>query len=248
MNITNKIVLVTGGGSGIGFEIAKLLGQKNNKVIIAGRTESKLQQAAAQLSNVSYIATDITSEKDLDKLVGHIKTTFGGLDILVNNAGQAYVYKLDKSENAYQKASEEMETNYLSIVRLTEKLLPVLKNSEEAAIVNVTSIVAFVPGINLPTYAASKAALHSYTRALRYTLALSTGIKVFELMPPLVNTGLSVEIGGENGMPPLEVAEGLIKGLETDEYELHIGKTADIYKLYLNSPQQALNALNQGRE
>ncbi len=248
MNIINKTILITGGGSGIGFEIAKLLSQKGNKVIITGRSEERLKKAAAQLSNVSFIATDVNSEADVNSLVAKINNEYGTLDILINNAGQAYVYRLDEAANAYDKAAEEMQTNYLSIIRLTEKLLPVLKSSKEAAIVNVSSIVAFAPGINLPTYAASKAALHSYTQALRYTLAKTTGIKVFELMPPLVNTELSAEIGGENGIPPLEVAEGLIKGLETDEYELHIGFTADFYKMFLSSPQEALNALNQGRE
>jgi uncharacterized oxidoreductase len=248
MNISNKTILITGGGSGIGFEMAKLLSQKGNKVIITGRTEAKLQKAASQLNNVSAIATDVNSETDVNNLVSHIKTEFGGLDILINNAGQAYTYKLGENVNAYDKAAEEMQTNYLSIVRLTEKLLPLLSASEDAAIVNVTSIVAFVPGINLPTYAATKAALHSYSQVLRFTLARNTGIKVFELMPPLVNTELSASIGGANGIPPLEVAERLIKGFEDDEYEIHVGKTADIYKLFLHSPQEALIALNVGRE
>src|SRR5260221_9153222 len=185
MNITNKTILITGGGSGIGFEIAKLLSQKNNKVIITGRSEARLQKAVAQLTNVNYVACDINSEKDINGLVKKIKEEFGSLDILINNAGQASVYKLDVEVNAYDKAVDEIHTNYLSVIRLTEKLLPVLSNQKEAAIVNVTSIVAFVPGINLPTYAASKAALHSYTQALRYTLAKTTNIKVFELMPPL---------------------------------------------------------------
>jgi len=88
--------------------------------------------------------------------------------------------------------------------------------------------------------------LRSYTQILRYTLA-NTGIKVFELMPPLVNTGLSVEIGGENGIPPLEVAEGLLESFANDNYEIHIGQTANLYKLFLSSPQEALLALNQGR-
>ncbi len=248
MNITNKTILVTGGGSGIGFEIAKLLGQKGNKVIITGRNEAKLQKAASQLNNVSFIAADVTSEADVNNLVEKINEEYGGLDILINNAGQANVYHLDEAVNAYDKASAEMETNYLAIVRLTEKLLPALKKSKEAAIVNVSSIVAFVPGVNLPTYAATKAALHSYTRALRHTISKKTGIKIFELMPPLVDTELSVEIDGKNGIPPLEVAEGLIKGFENDEYEMHIGNTADMYKLYLHSPQEALIALNKRRE
>lgn len=249
MNITGKTILITGGGSGIGFQTAKLLSERGNKVIITGRSEERLKNAAAQLKNVSYIATDVNSEKDLNNVFDRLTNEFGGLDILVNNAGQAYVHHLGEGDGAYSKAVEEINTNYLSIVRFTDKLLPLLKASKEAAIVNVTSIVVFAPGINLPTYAASKAALHSYTRALRYTLALNTGVKVFELMPPLVDTGLSAEIGGaEYGIPPEVVAQGLIDGFEKDEYELHIGNTADLYKVYLSSPEQALSVLNQGRE
>jgi uncharacterized oxidoreductase len=246
MNISNKTILITGGGSGIGFQMAKLL-SNNNKVIITGRTEAKLQKAASQLNNVSVIASDITNAADVDELIKQITEEYGALDVLINNAGQASVYKLDEGVNAYNYATAEIEANYLSVVRLTEKLLPLLKKANEAAIVNVTSIVAFVPGINLPTYAASKAALHSYTQALRFTLAKTTGIKVFELMPPLVNTELSVEIGGANGIAPELVAEGLIEGLKNNEFEIHIGKTADLYKLFLSSPQEALNALNQDR-
>jgi uncharacterized oxidoreductase len=249
MNITGKTVLITGGGSGIGFEIAKLLSNKGNKVIITGRSEARLQKAAAQLNNVSYIPTDVNSESDLNKVFDRLTNEFGGLDILINNAGQAFLHRLGDGGDAYSKAADEINTNYLSIIRFTDKLLPLLKASKEAAIVNTTSIVVFAPGINLPTYAASKAALHSYTRALRYTLALNTGIKVFELMPPLVDTELSAEIGGkENGIPPEVVAQGLIDGFEKDEYELHIGQTADLYKLYLSSPEEALKTLNQGRE
>lgn len=248
MNITGKTILITGGGSGIGFETAKLLSGKGNKVIITGRTESKLQKAVQQLSGVSYIAADVNSEADINKIASRLESEFGGLDILINNAGAASYYKLGDGSDSYAQAAEEIQTNYLAIIRITDKLLPLLRASKEAAIVNVSSIVAFAPGMTLPTYAASKAALHSYTRILRYTLAKTTGIKVFELMPPLVNTEFSTVIGGENGIPPLEVAQDLIDGFESDEYELHTGNTAGMYQLYLQSPEQALNALNQGRE
>jgi len=247
MNITDKTVLVTGGGSGIGFEIAKSLSRKGNKIIITGRNEEKLQKAASQLTNVSFVKADVNNIDDVDSLVARITAEFGGLDILVNNAGQAYAYKLGDGANAADKAAAEIQTNYLSVIRLTEKLLPILSKSKEAAIVNVTSIVAFVPGLNIPTYSASKAALHSYTQTLRFMLTRHTNIKVFELMPPLVNTEFAAEIGGENGIPPEEVAQGLIEGFENDEYELRIGKTADIYKLFLSSPEAALNALNATR-
>lgn len=224
------------------------MSQKGNKVIITGRSEERLQKAIAKLHNVVAIATDINNPDAVNNLVTRVNNEFGALDILINNAGQAYYFRLDDDNaSAAEKAAHEMQTNYVSVINLTEKFLPLLKVSKEGAIVNVTSIVAFVPGINIPTYAASKAALHSYSQALRYTLAKSTDIKVFELMPPLVNTEFSAGIGGENGIPPQEVATGLIEGFEKDEYEIHIGNTANIYKLFLSSPQEALNALNQGR-
>jgi uncharacterized oxidoreductase len=248
MNVTNKIVLVTGGGSGIGLQIAKLLSEQGNKVIITGRNEAKLQAAVATLTKATCIVADLTNAGDVESLVSKINSDYGALDILINNAGGANAYKLGVNAGAYEKAAMEIDTNYLSVIRLTEKLLPLIGKSPEGAIVNVTSIVVFAPGFNLPTYAASKAALHSYSRVLRYTLAKNTGIKVFELMPPLVNTELSAEIGGANGIPPEQVAEDLIKGLQTDEYEIHVGLTADLYKLYLSSPEQALQVLNQVRE
>jgi len=248
MNITNKTVLITGGGSGIGFEIAKLLSEKGNKVIITGRSEARLKEAASQLSNVSYIACDITKADDVSKLVSTINSEYPELDVLVNNAGQAYVYNIADGSGAFEKASEEVLTNYLSIIRLTEDLLPILKRQKEAAIVNVSSIVALVPGSNLPTYSATKAALHSYTQSLRFVLGKTTNIKVFELMPPLVNTSLSKDIGGEeNGIAPLVVAEGLLNGFENDIYQLHIGQTEYMYNLSLSSPQEAFNTLNASR-
>lgn len=248
MNITGKTVLITGGGSGIGFEIARLL-SKDNKVVITGRSEDRLRNAAAKLNNVSYIAADVTSEADLQNIAQRLTSEFGGLDILINNAGTAELHKLDEPGNdAYSIAAHEINTNYLSVIKTIDLLLPLLHKSPEAAIVNTTSIVAFAPGYTLPTYAASKAALHSYTRILRYSLAKTTSIKVFELMPPLVNTELSAPIGGENGIPPQQVAEELVAGFNNNEYEIHVGQTADMYKLYLSSPEQALQALNQGRE
>ena len=96
----------------------------------------------------------------------------------------------------------------------------------------------------IATYSASKAALHSYTLSLRLDLAKNTAIKVFELMPPLVNTDFSQDIGGANGIPPVTVAEALIQAFEKDEYEIHVGNTAYIYELSRTSPAEALTAMN----
>ena len=243
MKTTQNTVLITGGGSGIGFQIAKLLSEKGNKVIIAGRNEEKLKKAAATLKNVATITADVTKAADVSRLVDLVGTAFPSLNMVINNAGYAYAYRLADGANAFEKAGEEMLTNYLAAVRLNEQLLPLLRKQPEAAIVNVSSIAAIAPNGYIPTYSASKAALHSYSQVLRVTLE-QTNVKVFELMPPLVNTDFSQEIGGSKGIAPAVVAEDLLDALQNDRYEIHTGRTADLYQLFLSSPAEAIQAMN----
>ena len=182
--------------------------------------------------------------EDVEKLVTQLQNDFPRLNVVINNAGSAYVYNMTETGiNAFEKASEEILTNYLAIIRLNEKLLPQLKQQSEAAIVNVSSIVAFAARATFPTYGASKAALHSYTNSLRIMLE-DTSIKVFELMPPLVDTEFSAEIGGAtNGIPPKQVADDLLTAMQNDEFEIHVGRTADMFNNFFPlSPQAVLVA------
>ena len=245
MKLNNNTVLITGGSAGIGFAIAKQLTENGNHVIITGRNKERLQKAVAQLNNVTGVVSDVANEKDVNDLVARLQKDFPQLNVVINNAGRAFVYSLsEQGVDAYSKASEEFHTNYLSVARLNEKLLPLLQQQPAAAIVNVTSIVAFAPNHVLSSYSASKAALHSYSQSLRIELAKKSNVKVFELMPPLVNTDFSQDIGGSKGIPPSAVADAFIDAFQKDEYEIHVGGTADLYKLYLSSPAQALAALN----
>lgn len=247
MKTSNNKILITGGSAGIGFAIAQLL-SANNQVIITGRNKDRLEAAAAKLKNTTTIVGDISDAADVDRLVSRLYTEHPDLNIVINNAGKAFVYDLVGEKAAgFDKAGQEMETNYLSIIRLNERLLPLLKRQPEAAIVNVTSIVAFAPGARLATYAASKAALRSYTQSLRYTLR-STNIKVFELMPPLVDTEFSTGINGHLGIKPVVVAEDLVKALGEDRFEIRVAGTDDLYKLFLSSPEQAMAVINSSRE
>ncbi|MFA6276286.1 MAG: SDR family NAD(P)-dependent oxidoreductase [Pedobacter sp.] len=247
MKTTNNTILITGGSAGIGFETAKLLSEQGNHVIILGRDENRLAAAKAKLTNVTAIQADVSNADDVKRLVATIKQDFPNLNVLINNAGRASVYNLaDQSKDAFSIAEEEMLTNYLSIVRLNQALLPVLLKQEAAAIVNVSSVVAYVPGATLPTYGASKAALHSYTTSLRLSLE-NTAVKVFELMPPLVDTELSAEIGGHNGIHPSQVANEFLEAFANNDFEIRVGDTAKIYELFLSSPADALNVMNANR-
>jgi uncharacterized oxidoreductase len=247
MKTTGNTVLITGGSAGIGFETARLFADNGNKVIITGRNAERLQKAAAQLKQVTAIQSDVSDKQDVEKLVQRLSREFPRLNIVINNAGKASLYNLSTDTDGFEKAQDEMLTNFLSVIRLNEKLLPLLKKQEDAAIVNVSSIVAFAPLHILSTYGSSKAALHSYTKSLRFSLAQTTNIKVFDLMPPLVNTDFSQAIGGSTGILPAAVAERLMTAIDEDEYEIHVGGTADFYKLFLSSPADAFVAINTAR-
>lgn len=247
MKTTNNTILITGGSAGIGFETAKLLIAQGNKVIITGRDQRRLDEAKASLGDVTVIKADVSKAEEVAQLVATVKKDFPTLNIVVNNAGRALLYNLaDQNEDAFANAEDEMLTNYLSIIRLNQQLLPLLKEQETAAIVNVSSIVAYVPGITLPTYAASKAAVHSYTTSLRLSLE-NTPVKVFELMPPLVDTEFSAGIGGHNGIKPSVVAQELLTALQNDDFEIRVGDTAKMYELFLSSPADALEVMNAKR-
>ena len=136
MKSSNNTILITGGSAGIGFALAKLFSSRGNRIIITGRDEQRLQAAAAQLPNATAIAGDVSDPADVTRLVGIIRRDHPELNIVINNAGMAHAYDLvGDGVDAAGKAGEEMLTNYLSIVRLNELLLPLLKQQPAATIV-----------------------------------------------------------------------------------------------------------------
>jgi len=243
MKTTANTILITGGSAGIGLEMARQFVALGNQVIITGRDEQRLNKAAAELGNVTAIPFDVSNADSVNSLVDRITNEFPDLNVLINNAGSAAVHNLGKGSGAYEIAADEITTNYLSVIRLTEKLLSLLSAQKESAVVTVSSIVAFSPTQHLPTYSASKAALHSYTQSLRLALR-DTSVKVFELMPPLVNTQFSAEIGGEKGIAPSVLAEDLIDAMKNDRFEIRTGQTEDVYRLSLADPAHAVLVMN----
>ncbi|SEL00954.1 SDR family oxidoreductase [Parapedobacter koreensis] len=235
MKTSGNTILITGGSAGIGLAIAKQFAAQGNQLIITGRNLDRLAKAVAELNNVaagqanvSAIQGDVADATDAERLVQQVKADYPQLNVLINNAGSAYAYSLDEG-NTFDRASEEILINYLAIARLTDLLLPVLKQQPEAAIVNVTSIVAFAPFAGVPTYSVSKAALHTYTQLLREQLKAGP-VQVYELMPPLVNTDFSQAIGGASGIPPEEVAAELLEAFRDGQLDVPVGQTKAVYQ------------------
>ncbi|RYD96616.1 MAG: SDR family NAD(P)-dependent oxidoreductase [Sphingobacteriales bacterium] len=225
MKTTGNTVFISGGSAGIGLAIAKKLQAAGNKVIINGRSEERLENALKELDNAVAIQGDLSVPADRTRISAELKTNHPEVNIIINNAGAAFGYSLSDTTNAYEKAAIEMNTNYLAIIHFTELMLPHLLQMEASAVVNVSSIAVYGSHKAIPTYGATKAALHSYTTALRATYEEVKNLQVYELYPPLVNTDFSAEIGGANGIPPSEVADELLLALGKDQLDVPVGDT-----------------------
>jgi uncharacterized oxidoreductase len=240
MKTSSNTVFISGGSAGIGLAIAKKLSAAGNRVIINGRSEERLQKALKELENAVAIQGDLSIEADRVRIAGELIAKYPNLNMIINNAGAAFLNNLgDSNNNAAEKAYHEMNTNYISVIHFTSLLLPELLKQQDAAIVNISSIAVFRSNKYAPTYAASKAALHSYTQGLRDTFAENEKLQIYEVYPPLVNTEFSAEIGGANGIPASEVADDFFEALALDQFEVPVGDTKKIHALVDPITEQA---------
>lgn len=229
MKTTGNTIFISGGSAGIGLAIAKKLNAEGNKIIINGRNEERLQNALQQLNNAVAIQGDLSVEADRVRIAEDLKNNHPEVNVIINNAGAAFAYLLNETQNAHEKAAIEMNTNYFSVIHFTELLLPHLVQKKEAAVINISSIAVFGSHKMLPTYGATKAALHSYTIALRQTYEEQQNVQVYEVYPPLVNTDFSAEIGGANGIPPSEVADELFLALKKNQFDVPVGDSKQFF-------------------
>jgi uncharacterized oxidoreductase len=195
MKLTDNTILITGGGSGIGRGLAEAVHALGNHVIIAGRRPHMLRETAAANPGVDYLIFDQCNAAAVENLAAELRERFPKLNVLVNNAGIQRLEKLAGGD--FTDAESTIHTNLLAPMRLTAALLPQLIGQPQGAILNVTSALAMMPAAMMPSYCASKAAMHSYTQSLRYQLR-ETPVEVIEIIPPWVQT----ELQGERGMNP----------------------------------------------
>src|SRR5579862_9704149 len=186
MQLTNNTILITGGGSGIGLGLAEAFQKLGNTVIVAGRSQSKLETAKSKGLHTATL--DIGNEQNIKSFAAQLLTQFPNLNVVIHNAGTMANEKLTSRDNS-QIATATVLTNLLGPIYLTNALLPHFLKQKSATIITVTSGLAFVPLIMAPTYSATKAAIHSYTQSLRFQLK-DTHIEVKELVPPYVRTAL----------------------------------------------------------
>jgi uncharacterized oxidoreductase len=191
MKLTDNTILITGGGSGIGRGLAEAFHALGNKVIIAGRRQSVLEETTDANPGMASVTLDITNPAAIQAFAEEVTELHPTLNVMINNAGISRLEDLKAKVEDPTKAEAMITTNLLGPIRLTTALLPHLRKQSRATIINVTSGLAFVPFPQAPTYSATKAALHSYTESLRFQFK-DTPVEFLEIIPPYVQT----ELGG----------------------------------------------------
>lgn len=189
MKMSGNTILVTGGGSGIGKALAHRFHDLGNTVILAGRRRGALDEAAAGRPGIHVATVDISDAQSIAELAKRVVVEHPSLNVLINNAGTMAYEDLSKGRNL-NDAEAMVATNLLGPIRLTNALVDHLSTRDDAAILNVSSALAFVPLASVGTYSATKAAIHSYSMSLR--VALKNKVDVIELPPPGVQTDMTV--------------------------------------------------------
>ena len=248
MKIGGNTVLITGGATGIGFSLAEAFAKAGNEVIICGRREGKLKEAKNKLPKIHIRVCDLSKDRDRESLYEWVSSNFKNLNILVNNAGIQRMIDFKKGIHDLVNGEDEIEINLKAYVHLSAHFIPSLLRQKEAAIINISSGLAFIPIAIMPVYCATKAAIHSFSWSLRHQLK-DTSIRVFEIIPPTVDTELDKGTREQRGMrdrviPPSEVADAALKALKNNQYEFAVGAAENLRTGARKNPEQLFQGIN----
>ncbi|WP_053217569.1 SDR family oxidoreductase [Virgibacillus senegalensis] len=222
MNISQNTILITGGSSGIGLALAQRFLEDNNKVIIVGRNEEKLKKAQQKHPHLHTSVCDVGEEADRTALFEWVKKEFPDVNVLINNAGIQQRANLHQAADHWADYRKEISINVDGPIHLSMLFAPYFAHKEKSGIINVSSGLAFTPGVWVPVYSASKAAIHSFTISLRLQLA-ETGTEVIEVLPPAVNTDLGGAGQHTFGADLNEFADSVYNRIKQGDLEIGFG-------------------------
>ncbi|WP_416354052.1 SDR family oxidoreductase [Agrilactobacillus fermenti] len=228
MKLTGKHIVVTGGTTGIGFALAQALLAKDNDVLAVDYSETNIREAKDKLPKLKTIKADLSEPASREQLMAKLEMVFPDYDILINNAGIQRWINLQNSHQDWAYYHQELAINFEAPVHLSMLAIDHLRQSSEAAIINISSGLVINPGAWVPLYTAGKTGVHGFTQALRLQLQ-DTDIKVFEVFPPAVNTGLGGTGEHEYGVSLAEFIPAVTAQIENNQFEITYGTSRTQY-------------------
>jgi uncharacterized oxidoreductase len=244
MKIQHQTVLITGGSSGIGFELARQLLAKQNTVIICGRSSEKLAQAKEKLPAVNTFACDISQEAGREQLFRWVSQYHPSCNVLINNAAIVHRTDFRTDDGILEKADQEINTNLVAPIAFCKMFLPLFERHQHAAIINITTGLVYAPRAVYPIYNATKAALHAFTQVLRFQLQ-AFPVRVLEVMMPVVDTPWHKGQVPAIAISPKKAVDEMIVKIERNEQEIRIGAVKILYILSRIAPAFAFKKINR---
>ena len=235
--LQNNNILITGGTSGIGFELVKRFYELDNRIIVSSSSKTNLEKLKLEFPNITTIVCNLSDFISVQNLITRCLNEHGDINIVINNAGIQYNYTWTEEPDGFKKIIMETNVNFISPMLLCYGLLPILTEKESSAIINVSSGLAFAPKMQAPVYCATKAAVHNATKALRYQLE-NTEVKVFEIIPPLVDTAMT-KGRGKGKISPEALVDEFLQDFKSTKFESNIGKVKMLRFIQRVSPKLA---------
>jgi len=265
MKVYDKIIIVTGGGSGMGRELTLNLLSKGSKVIAIDINDASLQEtvslAGSKRGSVSTFVVDITDKHAIEIFRDRVISQHGFVDGIINNAGIIQPF-IKVNELGYEAIERVMHVNFYGTLYMIKTFLPHLLTRPEAHIVNISSMGGFLPVPGQTLYGASKAAVKLLTEGLHSELA-NTKVKVTIIFPGAVNTNITKNSGVETSrqtsnaiqksmkiLIPEKAAEIIISGMENNRYRVLVGNDAKFMDFFyrLNPERAARLIANKMRQ
>lgn len=242
MNLSGNVIVITGGTSGIGFEMARRFLALDNQVIVCSRSVENLQATKQKLPQVEIVRCDIANENERLHFVQHITQKYQ-VNILINNAAITHTADFFGDDDIYQKCVNEVNTNLLAPIHLSQLFLPHLLKQPNASIINISTGLIYTPKVAYPFYNATKSALHSFTQVLRSQLIYKS-IHIVEVLFPVVDTPWHKGNPPKVAISPRKAVSEMLAGLQKGQSELKIGKVKLLYWVNRFFPKLAFRIMN----
>jgi len=218
MKMTGNTIFITGGGSGIGRGLAEAFHKRGNQIIISGRRKKNLADTVKANPGMESIELDVQDAESISAVAKELAQKFPELNVLINNAG---IMLIDDVSGLVDDAVavSTITTNLLGPIRLTSALVGHLKQQKTSAIINMSSVLGFIPLAMTAVYSSTKAAMHSYSLSLRHKLRHSP-VEVIEIAPPWVQTDLLNSNNEPRAMPLADFIRETMALLDSDQKEI----------------------------
>ena len=226
MKMTGSTIFITGGGSGIGRGLAEAFHKRGNQIIISGRRKKNLADTVKANPGMESIELDVQDAESISAVAKELAQKFPELNVLINNAG---IMQIDDVSGPVDDAVavSTITTNLLGPIRLTSALVGHLKQQKTSAIINMSSVLGFVPLAMSAVYSSTKAAMHSYSLSLRHKLRHSP-VEVIEIAPPWVQTDLLNSNNEPRAMPLADFIRETMALLDSDQKEIVVERARQL--------------------